>query len=92
MQLSSIPIRREERGRGANRERRERDNKSQGAKRARNMFMPRMRGRESKHRQEKNGLNLETETFISCAVLNAKHVSAYCRAWLSQPFESFPCL
>lgn len=29
------------------------------------------------------GLNLEMETFTSCAVLNAKHVSAYCRARLS---------
>ena len=46
------------------------------------------RGREEK----KEGLNLEIETFTSCAVLNAKHVSAYCRAWLSQPFRPFPCL
>ncbi len=45
MQPSSIPIRREERGRRATRERWEEDNKSQDAKRAPNMLMPRMRGR-----------------------------------------------
>lgn len=39
--------------------------------------------------REKEGLNLETETFTSCAVLNAKHVTAYCRGWLSQPFGPF---
>ena len=42
--------------------------------------------------RETEGLKLEIETCSSCTVLNAKHVSAYWRAWLSQPFRPLPCL
>lgn len=49
-------------------------------------------GKESEQRpgkRENKGLYLETETFTSCAVLNAKHVSAY---WLLRLFRRFPSL
>lgn len=57
------------------------------------VLMPRERGggRHTQRKREKEGLNLATETFTSCAVLNAKHVAAYCRARLFQssgPFAS----
>lgn len=58
-------------------------------------FRPRMMCGKRKHRQRKGeeiGLNLELKTFTFCAVLNAKHVPAYCSAWLSRAFGPFPCL
>ena len=56
------------------------------------MLMPSMTGRESEQKQtrgEEAALNLEIGTFTSCAVLNAKHVFTYCRAWLSQALGPF---
>lgn len=98
----SVPIKREKRGqRTASRQQRETTSQCEGTEYGSlgwNISHSDTRGKDERQRKQaqnekerKDWLNCERQIFISCAVLNAKDVSAYCRAWFSEPFGCFPC-
>lgn len=96
----SVPIKREKRGqRTASRKQRETTSQCEGTEYGSlgwNISHSDTRGKDERQRKQaqnekerKDWLNCERQIFISCAVLNAKDVSAYCRACFLNPLGVF---